>query len=147
MIALLSVAGCRTAKESRNPGEANVSESRKATGEENLTDRKWLLTEIGGKPVEAGQTGNVPHLTLMANGRVAGFGGCNTFMGNYALPGLFRIRFSDMAATLKACMDMTVETELMGILSLADNYSLSEDGKHLSLNRARMAPLARFEAE
>ena len=29
----------------------------------------------------------------------------------------------------------------------ADNYTLSPDGMTLSLNKARMAPLARFEAD
>jgi len=40
---------------------------------------------------------------------------------------------------------MEIEEELKKVIEMADNYSLSEDGKYLSLNRARMAPLARFE--
>jgi hypothetical protein len=40
---------------------------------------------------------------------------------------------------------MEVEDALKKALETADNYSLSGDGKYLSLNRARMAPLARFE--
>jgi len=31
------------------------------------------------------------------------------------------------------------------VFDVVDNYTVSEDGKYLSLNRARMAPLARFE--
>jgi hypothetical protein len=40
---------------------------------------------------------------------------------------------------------MQLEDELKNVLGMADNYSIL-DGK-LSLNKARMAPLARFEAK
>jgi len=46
---------------------------------------------------------------------------------------------------MMACLNMEIEDELKRALEMADNYSLSSDGKFLSLNRARMAPLARFE--
>jgi heat shock protein HslJ len=49
-------------------------------------------------------------------------------------------------STLMACPDMETEQMLLGIFERVDNYSLSADGKTLSLNKARMAPLARFEA-
>jgi hypothetical protein len=39
---------------------------------------------------------------------------------------------------------MERETEFLKVFEMADNYSLS--GTTLSLNKARMAPLARFEA-
>jgi heat shock protein HslJ len=39
---------------------------------------------------------------------------------------------------------MEVETAFHDVLKMVDNYSLS--GDRLTLNRARMAPLARFEA-
>jgi heat shock protein HslJ len=54
-----------------------------------------------------------------------------------------RIKFSKMAATMMACPDMEVEREFLQVLETADNYNLI--GDTLVLNRARMAPLARFE--
>jgi len=39
---------------------------------------------------------------------------------------------------------MDIEKAFLDVLSAVDNYSLN--GGHLTLNRARMAPLARFEA-
>jgi hypothetical protein len=51
-----------------------------------------------------------------------------------------------MASSMMACLNMEVEEALKKALEMADNYSVSADGKYLSLNRARMAPLARFEA-
>ncbi len=47
-------------------------------------------------------------------------------------------------STKMACENMDVEYGLSKALSAADNYSLQ--GDNLSLNKARMAPLARFKA-
>lgn len=49
-----------------------------------------------------------------------------------------------MAVTMMACPDMRIERMFLEVLQVADNYSLSGDGQ-LSLNKARMAPLAQFE--
>jgi heat shock protein HslJ len=43
-----------------------------------------------------------------------------------------------------ACAGMEVERGLSAALDQADNYSVS--GDDLSLNKARMAPVARFKA-
>jgi len=77
---------------------------------------------------------------------VSGFGGCNSFGGSYTLDeATLRIRFERMASTLRACVaGMDTEQALHDVLQTTDNYSLA--GDQLSLNRARMAPLARFEA-
>jgi heat shock protein HslJ len=42
-----------------------------------------------------------------------------------------------------ACDDMTIESEFMKAISEADNYFVDE--QNLVLNKAKMAPLARFE--
>jgi heat shock protein HslJ len=87
----------------------------------------------------------MPHI-IFKEDRVNGSGGCNTFSGIYAINAPGRIKLSQIVATKKACFTgMETETELFRVLEMADNYTLSEDGKTLSLNRARMAPLARFE--
>ena len=78
--------------------------------------------------------------------RVNGNGGCNTLNGTYEISEGGRIKFSQMASTMVACFNMEIEEGLKRALEVADNYSLSADGKYLSLNRARMAPMARFEA-
>ena len=44
---------------------------------------------------------------------------------------------------MKACLDMKVESQFMGILEKADTYTI-KDGV-LSITKARMAPLAVFE--
>ena len=107
---------------------------------------RWRLTELGGRPVpSAGDPARDPSLTFERDGaRVHGFAGCNHFSGSCELRPGSRVRFSAIAATQMACSDMTLETEFFEVLAAADNYALQ--GSVLSLNRARMAPLARFEA-
>jgi heat shock protein HslJ len=116
-----------------------------AAGNSDLTNRRWKLVELMGKPVvySEGQT-NEAFISFKTDGKVSGNLGCNTFSGTYTLQDGNRIRFSETVSTLKMCLDMATETEFKKILEIADNYNL--DGDILVLNRARMAPLARFEA-
>lgn len=110
-----------------------------------VTEKYWKLTELRGLPVPALE--REPYLVLRVDGRrVSGFGGCNVFTGSYEIDeATGRIRFGQIAATMMACASgMEVEKAFHGVLRAADSYSLN--GDRLTLNRARMAPLARFEA-
>ena len=49
-----------------------------------------------------------------------------------------------MISTKMACPRMEIEMEFLATLEKADNFNVT--GDMLELNRARMAPLARFEA-
>ena len=137
IIVLVSILGaCKT---------ASSSITKQTDG---ITEKYWKLVEINGKPVVWGDdTKREPHIILKDEGnRVIGNGGCNTLSGSYEIDSAAnRIKFSQMASTMMACLNMEIEDELKRALEMADNYSLSSDGKFLSLNRARMAPLARFE--
>jgi len=121
-----------------------TSGSSQSQPENSITEKHWKLVEINGKPVEA--TSREAFIILKnEDNRVNGNGGCNTLNGTYVISQGNRINFSQMTSTMMACLNMKVEEELKRVLEMADNYSLSADGKYLSLNRARMAPLARFE--
>lgn len=112
---------------------------------DSVTDRYWKLVELNGRPVP--KLAREPYFILRAaEGRVTGFGGCNNFTGAFKLDAAAaRISFSQIASTQMACLSgMEVEQAFHEVLNTADNYSLA--GFHLTLNRARMAPLARFEA-
>lgn len=111
-----------------------------------LAAASWRLTELMGKPVPAPVEGqNAPSLTFERQApNVHGFAGCNNLTGNAEFMPGNRLRFGNLAVTQKACLDMTVETEFVKVLNTADNYVL--DGENLVLQKARMAPLARFEA-
>jgi heat shock protein HslJ len=113
-----------------------------------IEDRRWNLVELRGSPVESDQIRDKPVLTLRAEDSVAsGNASCNTFSGGYAIKHGQRIRFArNMAVTMMACPDMSIEAAFLELLQQVDNYAVGDDGV-LSLNRARMAPLARFVAD
>lgn len=112
----------------------------------NLEGPKWVLFELMGAPYERLDTEKQPFVVFNADEkRVNGNSGCNTFFGGYELLEVNRIRMDRLASTMMACPNMETETKLLDVLQKADNYTVA-DGI-LSLNKARMAPLARFRAE
>jgi copper homeostasis protein (lipoprotein) len=109
-----------------------------------VENRRWQLVELGGRAAEppAGREGAYFELDP-AESRITGNASCNRFFGSYELHPGGRIRFgSEMGSTMMACPDLEQEREFLEMLGRVDNYTLG-DGM-LSLNRARMAPLARF---
>ena len=107
---------------------------------------KWKLVELNGKPVQnTSDSKKVMFIQLNKDNRYAAFAGCNNMMGSYEIKeDAMRIKFTKGASTMMACPDMTTEQEFAEMLEKVDNYSIN--GNSLSFNRARMAPLARFEA-
>lgn len=110
-----------------------------------IKEKYWKLVELYGQPVTVKEGAREPHLIIkQEDDRVIGNGGCNGFNGAYELnEATGRIRFSKIAATMMACMEENVESEFFKVLEQVDNFTT--DGNSLSLNKARMAPLARFE--
>jgi copper homeostasis protein (lipoprotein) len=111
-----------------------------------IEGKTWVLTELNGQPVQAPQGSEQPHFELQAaEAKVTGHASCNRFFGSYELKRGNRIAFGDnMGMTMMACPDMAIEMDFMEAMRRADNYAVSTD--ELSLNKARMAPLARFSA-
>jgi len=134
-VCLLALSSCSVFKKSKGEvKDGNV-----------ITDRKWKLVELAGKPVSGLVNGKEPYILLQQkDGRYLATGGCNGIGGTYELKANGRIKFDQGMSTMMACENMEVERELSKALISADNYSLS--GDDLSINKARMAPLARFEA-
>ena len=111
-----------------------------------LVGTKWLLVELRGKAIQKNTDGKeFPYILLNKDMKVSAFAGCNRMFGGYELQDGLRIRFTGMASTRMACLDMQTEQILGEVLGTVDNYSLT--GDRLTLNKARMAPLAVFEAE
>jgi len=113
---------------------------------DSLTDTRFELVELMGQPVTLAEDSQARiHLFLSSSDSTAsGYAGCNSFSGTFEIQDGSRIRFSKMASTLRACLDMEIETELMKVYETTDNYNF--DGTNLVLNKAKMAPLARFVA-
>ena len=116
------------------------------TPDANLVETYWKLTELMGKPVPppAENTRESRIILKKQDNRIQAFAGCNQIMGSYTLKEGNRIRFENVGSTLMACPDMKLENEFKKVLSTVDNYAIK--GDTLSLNKARMAPLAKFHA-
>lgn len=111
-----------------------------------LTDRHWKLVELNGQKVDYNKKkGNQPYIILRPddNNKVFGNAGCNRFFGTFELKEGGQISFSQMGATKMYCPNMETEKQFLQILSKADNYSL--DGETMTLNKAKMSPLAKFQ--
>lgn len=109
-----------------------------------LENKRWVLSELMGKAVVAGQGQKAAFLQFdNENARVSGNASCNNFFGSYELREGNRISFGQLGSTMMACLDMSAESTFLQILQKVDNYAIKDDT--LSLNKARMAPLARFK--
>lgn len=119
--------------------------------EKGIEDRRWQMVELMGEKVSEmdPKPDKAAFLYLDSeDNSMSASAGCNNLIGSYELQEGSRITFdSNMASTLMACPNPEMEEAFKEVLSRADNYSLNEDGTMLSLNKARMAPLARFEVD
>ncbi|MDR3340758.1 MAG: META domain-containing protein [Candidatus Symbiothrix sp.] len=137
MVCLFVMMACKTSQ------KATSTES----GDNTLLEKYWKLDQIRGKDVAdlAPRLPKDAFVTFKAEeNRLVGNLGCNTFSAEYELMQGNRIRISNAITTEMMCMDMTVEDEMKRVLATVDSYSVNNDT--LVLNRARMAPLARFVA-
>ncbi|MBL7700001.1 MAG: copper resistance protein NlpE N-terminal domain-containing protein [Chitinophagaceae bacterium] len=110
-----------------------------------ILEKYWKLTELNGKPIEVDSSfRKEPHIIFKDDGnRFVGNGGCNGFSGTYKLGSMNRINLSQGVTTQMACPKMELESQFLKVLQMADNYTVT--GDMLILNKARMAPLARFK--
>jgi len=112
-----------------------------------IVGKYWKLKTLEGKKVKMAdnQEREIFFTLKSKDNRVTGFAGCNTINGTFTLEEGNRIRFHQMATTLKICPDVDVkESDFLKIFEIADNYTITDD--ELRLNVGRRAPLAIFEA-
>jgi len=112
-----------------------------------LVEKYWKLIELSGDPVVIeDNNAKEPHIIFKAEGnKFNGNTGCNSFFGSYKTKEPGRISFSEVGSSMKMCLEMGVtEEKFLQAIKKADSYVVANDT--LSLNKARMAPLARFIA-
>jgi heat shock protein HslJ/uncharacterized membrane protein len=88
----------------------------------------WVLTQMHGEAIDAATLPKgLPTLELhIVDSRVVGHGGCNNIMGSFSIEWR-TIQFGQIAGTMMACPDMTVETEFLKAISGKRlSYSLEE---------------------
>ena len=91
-----------------------------------LAGTGWVLEVVGGIALVDVE----PTITFGGDGTVAGFTGCNTFSGTYALDGA-TLSFGPLATTKMACADPTmfVESAFLAALGGVTGWSLDGDGR------------------
>ena len=110
-----------------------------------ITGKKWKLLELNGQPVADRINDKEPFIEFNdTDKRYTASGGCNGLGGTYTLTDKGRIAFTQGMSTMMACENMTIENQLKDVFGKADNFTVNNN--ILSLNKARMAPLARFQA-
>jgi putative lipoprotein len=103
----------------------------------------WIAEEIAGAPVAAGVTSS---LTLAADGKAHGTGGCNNFTGGWKRDGA-ALALGPMGATMMACPAPASDQEAAFFHALdATRGFRIEDGRLVLLD-AGGAPLARLRPE
>lgn len=146
-IAAFIFLGCSSSRKANKQNTVNnqVTSTLGTSDNDSIVNKYWKLITQEGKEVTMAknQEREVYFILKPEEKRITGFSGCNTFGGTFTLEAGWRIRFSQMASTMKACPDVDVnEGEFLKAFELADNYTLHNDT--LSLNVGRRAPLAVF---
>ncbi|WP_276481064.1 copper resistance protein NlpE N-terminal domain-containing protein [Paraflavitalea pollutisoli] len=111
-----------------------------------ILGRRWKLVELNGKPI-AMDSSHVKEAFITFDDkedRVSGNTSCNNFSGRFETGPLNKIHFSKMISTRMACRNMEIERDFLKMLETADNFTINAD--ELVLNKARMAPIARFKS-
>lgn len=111
-----------------------------------LLGGRWVLIELRGKAIaKSDKMNKEPFLAFKeADGTFYGHSGCNGFSGSIKKMDDFKIEFGPAMQTMMACLGMMdIENQFTEALRTADNYTVNSGV--LSLNKARMAPLARFK--
>lgn len=138
IIMTVILTGCSSKKATTGGNQTNMEQATAVIG------KKWQLIELYGKAIPATINGKMPFIEFFeADNRYSASAGCNGLGGSFTLENNGRIKFSQGMSTMMACQNMEVESEFKNVLEQADNYTIS--GNRLSLNKARMAPLARFQ--
>ncbi len=107
-----------------------------------VENKKWQLMELNGKEVEGSNPENYFIIFNSEEGVAHAKANCNSLGFSYKIKNVFRLELKQGMSTMMACPDGNVEREFLEVLNTVDN--LSTDGSTLTLNKARMAPLAKF---
>ena len=86
-----------------------VQQPATATSATKLSDTRWDLAELNGKPAAPGD-GQAPHLVLRNKGQLSGSTGCNTIAGSY-IAEQGALQFAPAATTMKMCPPPVMEQE------------------------------------
>ena len=91
-------------------------------------DRKWVVSEVNGTPVQLSGTNRDAHLYFSpSDKRFTGSGGCNRISGSYTINNNGRLSFSEPNRTKMACDDIAFEDNFLNLLERVDKYTVEND--------------------
>lgn len=110
-------------------------------GNAEVENKRWKLVELYGKKIE-GDSDSHYVVFHSENNQVEAKAGCNQLTFGYKIKNGLRLEVTPGISTMMACQD-EAEEAFKKMMMETDNISVNE--KTLTLNKARMAPLAIFE--
>jgi heat shock protein HslJ len=110
-VIMLCLAGCSSVKDT--PG----SKSPEGT---------WILKSMKGNPVALSSMKDVTLVFAAAESKISGFGGCNSYFGNYTTDN-GALNISGLGSTKMACDDMGSESDYFSLLQKADKYTITQN--------------------
>lgn len=101
--------------------------SPKLSPDNNWKDKRWILTELKGVPVQLSGTNRDAHLFFSpSDKRYTGSGGCNRINGSYEIDKRNKISFGDAAATRMTCPDISFENTFLSTLKEVNSYEMHD---------------------
>ncbi|GAL66222.1 META domain-containing protein [Jejuia pallidilutea] len=119
---------------------------KKASGNEAIENKKWVLFELLGKEINTEDTPKQAFMLFNSEqSKVSGNNSCNSFSGSYELKGNGQIALGNIATTKMACPNMEIAASFNDVLNKIDNYTVKDGVLHL--NKSKMATLAKFKLQ
>lgn len=108
-----------------------------------IMDTEWVVEDIGGRGIVDKSRATIEFLP---DGRIAGAGSCNRYMGSWSLSGE-ALELGKLASTLKACPPALMEQEqrFLRQLESARSFDISPQGA-LLIGSGSDAPIRAFPA-
>ncbi len=92
-------------------------------------DKKWVLKELAGAPVQLSGTDKDAHIIFnKGEQRFSGSGGCNRINGSYTMDTRSNLSFGQTLSTKMACPDMAFEDKFLTVLATVNGYE-TKDGE------------------
>lgn len=96
-----------------------------------LENVQWTLLQIDGEDLKTSSRGTPTMSLASKDRRMSGFAGCNRMMSGYELDGE-ALKFTSMATTRMACIDVTPEEQLLRALGATTRWKVSGNTLELS---------------
>ncbi len=110
------------------------------TTESTLGFYRWKLTQLMGAHL---QNSGIAGLKFnLDDGHLNAYGWCNTFTGEFALPGDHKLRIGQLSSAVRSCPDSTAEIQFLNMLRVVDTYHVNIKGRELSLSIGNASPMA-----